>query len=195
MGALRPGMRLRRCARRTGFGILTPTRPKCKRPRMGPFTFWRRGRDGRSAPGHATSPLRPSNRVRNPYAHSAQMQKAPNGAFHILAERAGWALCARACDFAAAPVEQGSESLRPLGPNAKGPEWGLSHSGGEGGMGALRPGMRLRRCARRTGFGILTPTRPKCKRPRMGPFTFWRRGRDSNPRYAINVHSLSKRAP
>ena len=28
----------------------------------------------------------------------------------------------------------------------------------------------------------------------LGPF-FWRRGRDSNPRYAINVYTLSRRAP
>ena len=39
------------------------------------------------------------------------------------------------------------------------------------------------------------PAQQKCKRPRMGPFTFWRRERDSNPRYGITVHSLSRRAP
>ena len=26
-------------------------------------------------------------------------------------------------------------------------------------------------------------------------WSYWRRGRDSNPRYAINVHTLSRRAP
>ena len=33
------------------------------------------------------------------------------------------------------------------------------------------------------------------KRPSRGAFTIWRRERDSNPRYAINVYTLSRRAP
>ena len=46
-----------------------------------------------------------------------------------LAERVGWALRARACRCAAAPVEQGSKARTLLGKNAKGPERGLLHFG------------------------------------------------------------------
>ena len=35
----------------------------------------------------------------------------------------------------------------------------------------------------------------KLKRAHKGPFLIWRRKRDSNPRYAINVYTLSRRAP
>ena len=38
-------------------------------------------------------------------------------------------------------------------------------------------------------------TARKYRRPLAGAFCIWRRGRDSNPRYAINVHTLSRRAP
>ena len=36
---------------------------------------------------------------------------------------------------------------------------------------------------------------PDIKRPQAGAFYVWRRERDSNPRYAINVYSLSRGAP
>jgi hypothetical protein len=81
--------------------------------------------------------------------HSAKMQKAPDGAFHILAERGGWPLRGAEGGCAAARLEQGSNPH---------------------------------------------PTRQKCKRPRMGPFTFWRRGGDSNPRYGRTAHLISNQA-
>jgi hypothetical protein len=36
---------------------------------------------------------------------------------------------------------------------------------------------------------------PNIKKPQKGPFYIWRRDRDSNPGYAINVYTLSRRAP
>ena len=55
--------------------------------------------------------------------------------FQFLAERVGWALRARACGFAAAPVEQGSKAHTSLGEKTKRPHKGaFLFSGGEGGI-------------------------------------------------------------
>ena len=68
-------------------------------------------------------------------------------------------------------------------------------SGGEGGIVASRPGMRLRRCACRTGSEVLNHTRQENKMaPQGGPFIFWRRVWDSNPRYGRTVHLISSQA-
>ena len=45
-------------------------------------------------------------------------------------------------------------------------------------------------------FSGSNPSSTKTKEGAQGPFfCFWRRERDSNPRYAINVYTLSRRAP
>ena len=56
---------------------------------------------------------------------------------------------------------------------------------GMGGMGAARPRMRLSHCTSRTGFNSLTLS-SKTDGLQKGPFCFWRRGWDSNPRRAIS---------
>jgi hypothetical protein len=54
----------------------------------------------------------------------------------------------------------------------------------------------LRRCAAcRTRVLIKASLSARHKKARLrGPFYVWRRGRDSNPRYAINVNTISNRA-
>ena len=60
-------------------------------------------------------------------------------------------------------------------------------------LSASRQNSALRRVCRTKGF---TPPSPKnAKGPLRDPSRFWRRRRDSNPRYAINVYSLSRGAP
>ena len=59
------------------------------------------------------------------------------------AERVGWALRARACGFAAAPVEQGSKAHTTLGEKTKRPHKGaFLFSGGEGGYFLTTEGIR-----------------------------------------------------
>ena len=83
---------------------------KNKRPCKGAFLSWRRGWDGRFAAPEAAAPLPGSNRVLMPQPHSAKIQNAPEGAFHILAERVGWPLRGAEGGCAAARLEQGSKS-------------------------------------------------------------------------------------
>ena len=70
-----------------------PTRQKYKTPRKGRFIFWRRGWDSarslRELP--ADMPLRGcvGRTGFSSSTHSAKIQNAPKGAFHILAERVG----------------------------------------------------------------------------------------------------------
>jgi hypothetical protein len=126
-----------------------------------------------------------------------QKQKGPQGPhFQFLAERVGLSLRDQACGCAAAPVEQGPKSSTTLGKKTKWPRKGaISFSGGEGGIVASRPGMRLRRCACRTGSEVLNHTRQENKMaPQGGHFIFWRRGWDSNPRYGRTVHLISSQA-
>ena len=54
--------------------------------------------------------------------------------------------------------------------------------------------LRANRSNRRVLIKSSTPL-IKREAPRGGLSLYWRRGRDSNPRYAINVYTLSRRAP
>ena len=59
---------------------------------------------------------------------------------------------------------------------------------------AILPGNRT--LLLRNGFFIYPTSSSDTKKPRdAGLFCIWRRERDSNPRYAINVYTLSRRAP
>ena len=85
------------------------------------------------------------------------------------------------------------------------------HGGGEGGIdsAALRRSLTpagRRRCAAASkrasrvgrtteGSAFAIPLRRTKKNGLKPVFYAWRRGRDSNPRYAINVYTLSRRAP
>src|SRR5690606_37425392 len=66
-----------------------------------------------------------------------------------------------------------------------------------GGSAALRRANRqsLPVCRIRGGFLIHRPAKYEGGPPAGGPLRIWRRGRDSNPRYAFGVYTLSRRAP
>ena len=71
--------------------------------------------------------------------------------------------------FAGAQLEEGSKAHTSLCEKNKRPRKGaFNFSGGEGGMDAARPHLRLRRCLSRRGFEVLNPLGKNAKRPIRG---------------------------